>query len=82
MIADKNGTGWRVAIGLMGVVLGTAGASGYAYVQVNSVENRANQKIESLKQDVYNELRDHGALLREIDRRLARIEGELAKGRD
>ena len=76
-----NGNGWRVAVFLGGGLLGSIATGGMAYVQVSAVESRAAAKIDTLKTDVYEELRGHGALLREIDRRLARIEGSLAKSR-
>ncbi len=85
---NTNGSGWRVAIFLAGGLLATVVAGGKACVQrsvaeerVTAVEERVMTTVKTLKEDVYGELKEHGALLREIDRRLARIEGNLASER-
>lgn len=76
-----NGNGWKVAIFLAGALLASMAAGSMAYVQVSAVENRVKEEAKSLKMDVFYELKEHGALLRDMDRRLARIEGSLANDR-
>ncbi len=74
-----NGNGWKVAIFLGGWLLGGVMSGGIAYVHVAAAETRCMSRNETLKGDVQGELKEHGLLLQEIDRRLARIEGSLAK---
>lgn len=72
-----NGNGWRVAIFLAGGLLASMATGGMAYVHVASAEARETAKIEALRED----MKEHGALLREVLQRVARIEGSLAKDR-
>lgn len=76
-----NGNGWKVAIFLGGGLLGTLAYGGISYIQVSAAEARCIARTGVLKDDVQDELKEHGALLREMNERLARIEGGLAKDR-
>jgi len=72
-----NGNGWRVAIFLAGGLLASMATGGMAYVHIASAEARETAKIEALRED----MKEFGALMREMNERLARIEGGLAKDR-
>ncbi len=78
-VVALNGNGWRVAIFLGGMLLGSLAYGGVSYIQVSAAEARCTTRTDTLKDDMQGELKEHGILLREMNERLARIEGGLAK---